>query len=53
MFSNVVPQVVFEKLGQLLTALITLDELIENHPFLRDHWSSYKRMLKAAQGPML
>ena len=42
-------QVVLEKLGQLFTALITLDELVETHPFLRDHWSSYKRMLKAAQ----
>ncbi len=32
-----------------MTGLITLDELVENHPYLRDHWSSYKRMLKAAQ----
>ena len=41
-------QVVFEKLSQLLTGLVTLDELVENHPYLRDHWSSYKRMVKAA-----
>ena len=32
-----------------MTALITLDELVETNPYLRDHWSSYKRMMKAAQ----
>ncbi len=41
-------KVIFEKLSQLLAGLITLDELVENHPYLRDHWSSYKRMVKAA-----
>ena len=38
----------FEKLSQLLTGLVTLDELVETHPYLRDHWSSYRRMVKAA-----
>ncbi|XP_071139375.1 WASH complex subunit 4-like isoform X2 [Mytilus edulis] len=40
-------QVVYEHLGDLLTVLITLDEIINNHGTLTDHWTLYKRMLKS------
>ncbi|KAJ8302048.1 hypothetical protein KUTeg_021035 [Tegillarca granosa] len=39
---------VFEHLGDLLGVLITLDEMIDNHSTLREHWTLYKRMLKSA-----
>ena len=35
--------VIFEHLGDLLSVLITLDHIIENHPTLKDHWVLYKR----------
>lgn len=38
--------IVFIHLGELLTALITLDEIINNSFVLQDHWKKYKRMLK-------
>uniref|UniRef100_A0A8C5MSK7 WASH complex subunit 4 n=1 Tax=Leptobrachium leishanense TaxID=445787 RepID=A0A8C5MSK7_9ANUR len=37
----------YEHLGELLTVLITLDEIIENHATLKDHWTMYKRLLKS------
>ena len=36
---------VFEHLGDVLGVLITLDELIENHGTLVDHWTLYKRYI--------
>ncbi|XP_057296069.1 WASH complex subunit 4-like isoform X2 [Hydractinia symbiolongicarpus] len=36
----------FEHTGDLLTTLITLDEIINNSFTLQDHWKKYKRMLK-------
>ncbi|CAH1784090.1 unnamed protein product, partial [Owenia fusiformis] len=42
-------QTVYEHLGDLLTCLITLDEIIENHATLKDHWTLYKRMLKSVR----
>lgn len=33
----------YEHLGELLTVLITLDEIIDNHATLKDHWTMYKR----------
>lgn len=36
-------QAMYEHLGELLTVLITLDEIIDNHATLRDHWTMYKR----------
>ncbi|CAE1304616.1 MRT43 [Acanthosepion pharaonis] len=42
-------QVVFGHLGDLLTVLITLDKIIENHAVLKDHWTLYKRMLKSVR----
>ena len=36
-------QVVFEHLGDLLGVLITLDEVIQSHTSLLDHWTLYKR----------
>ncbi len=36
-------QCVFEHLGDLLTVLITLDEIIETQASLKDHWTLYKR----------
>ena len=35
--------IVFDHLAQLLTVLITLDHIIENHATLKDHWTLYKR----------
>ncbi|KAF4081421.1 hypothetical protein AMELA_G00160980 [Ameiurus melas] len=40
-------QTVYEHLGELLVVLITLDEIMENHGTLRDHWKMYKRLLKS------
>ncbi|KAL6474366.1 hypothetical protein MHYP_G00179270 [Metynnis hypsauchen] len=40
-------QTVYEHLGELLVVLITLDEIMENHATLRDHWKMYKRLLKS------
>lgn len=37
-------QIVFEHLGDLLTILITLDEIINNQSTLKDHWILYKRL---------
>ncbi|XP_053318537.1 WASH complex subunit 4 isoform X2 [Spea bombifrons] len=37
----------YEHLGELLTVLLTLDEIIENHSVLKDHWTMYKRLLKS------
>ena len=36
-------QVVYEHLGDLLAVLITLDEIINNHGSLTEHWTLYKR----------
>lgn len=36
-------QAMYEHLGELLTVLITLDEIIDNHATLKDHWTMYKR----------
>ncbi|XP_069101114.1 WASH complex subunit 4-like isoform X2 [Argopecten irradians] len=38
---------VFEELGEVLGVLITLDEIVDNHASLKDHWTLYKRMLKS------
>ncbi|KAG5273076.1 hypothetical protein AALO_G00147380 [Alosa alosa] len=40
-------QTVYEHLGELLVILITLDEIMENHTTLKDHWKMYKRLLKS------
>ncbi|OXB69309.1 hypothetical protein ASZ78_015709 [Callipepla squamata] len=40
-------QAMYEHLGELLTVLITLDEIIDNHATLKDHWTMYKRLLKS------
>ncbi|KYO36435.1 WASH complex subunit 4 [Alligator mississippiensis] len=40
-------QTLYEHLGELLTVLITLDEIIDNHATLKDHWTMYKRLLKS------
>uniref|UniRef100_A0A8C1TFK4 WASH complex subunit 4 n=1 Tax=Cyprinus carpio TaxID=7962 RepID=A0A8C1TFK4_CYPCA len=40
-------QTVYEHLGELLVVLITLDEIMENHATLKDHWRMYKRLLKS------
>nr|XP_055047573.1 WASH complex subunit 4 [Misgurnus anguillicaudatus] len=40
-------QTVYEHLGELLVILITLDEIMENHATLKDHWKMYKRLLKS------
>lgn len=38
-----IKQAMYEHLGELLTVLITLDEIIDNHATLKDHWTMYKR----------
>ncbi|XP_071961621.1 WASH complex subunit 4-like isoform X2 [Antedon mediterranea] len=38
---------VFEHLGQLLSVLITMDEIVSNQHTLKEHWTLYKRMLKS------
>ncbi|KAM3833616.1 WASH complex subunit 4 isoform 2-T2 [Vipera latastei] len=40
-------QTMYEHLGELLTVLLTLDEIINNHATLKDHWTTYKRLLKS------
>ncbi|XP_051918259.1 WASH complex subunit 4 [Hippocampus zosterae] len=45
--SSVHFQIVYEHLGDLLVVLLTLDEIIENHGTLKDHWKMYKRLLKS------
>ncbi|RMC03042.1 hypothetical protein DUI87_20235 [Hirundo rustica rustica] len=40
-------EAMYEHLGELLTILITLDEIIDNHATLKDHWTMYKRLLKS------
>ncbi|XP_067860697.1 WASH complex subunit 4 [Heptranchias perlo] len=40
-------QTVYEHLGELLAVLLILDEIIENHVTLKDHWIMYKRLLKS------
>ncbi|XP_043822433.1 WASH complex subunit 4 isoform X2 [Dromiciops gliroides] len=40
-------QTMYEHLGELLTVLLTLDEIVENHATLKDHWTMYKRLLKS------
>uniref|UniRef100_A0A671TVV7 WASH complex subunit 4 n=1 Tax=Sparus aurata TaxID=8175 RepID=A0A671TVV7_SPAAU len=37
----------YEHLGELLVVLLTLDEIMENHGTLKDHWKMYKRLLKS------
>lgn len=36
-------QTVFEHLADVLGVLITMDELIQGHTTLLDHWTLYKR----------
>ena len=36
-------QTVYEHLGELLVVVLTLDEIMENHTTLKDHWKMYKR----------
>lgn len=40
---------VYEHLAELLTCLITLDEIIANQAMLKDHWTIYKRLIKAVR----
>ncbi|KAG8138232.1 hypothetical protein E2320_004147 [Naja naja] len=40
-------QTMYEHLGELLTVLLTLDEIVNNHATLKDHWTMYKRLLKS------
>ncbi|XP_065380809.1 WASH complex subunit 4 isoform X3 [Macaca fascicularis] len=40
-------QTMYEHLGELLTVLLTVDEIIDNHITLKDHWTMYKRLLKS------
>nr|XP_033806701.1 LOW QUALITY PROTEIN: WASH complex subunit 4 [Geotrypetes seraphini] len=40
-------QTMYEHLGELLTVLLTLDEIINNHATMKDHWTMYKRLLKS------
>ncbi|XP_062989484.1 WASH complex subunit 4 isoform X2 [Elgaria multicarinata webbii] len=40
-------QAMYEHLGELLTVLLTLDEIIDNHVTLKGHWTTYKRLLKS------
>ncbi|KPP68340.1 hypothetical protein Z043_112994, partial [Scleropages formosus] len=40
-------QTVYEHLGELLVVLMTLDEIMENHGTLKEHWKMYKRLLKS------
>ena len=36
-------QTIYEHLGGVLRVLITLDEIVENHNLMREHWTLYKR----------
>ncbi|CAB3987009.1 WASH complex subunit 4-like, partial [Paramuricea clavata] len=40
---------VFEHLGELLTVLITLDEIMNECSGIHENWKRYKRMLKSVQ----
>ncbi|XP_076340851.1 strumpellin and WASH-interacting protein isoform X2 [Tachypleus tridentatus] len=40
-------QKVYEHLGELLTTLITLDEIVQSQATFREHWTLYKRMIKS------
>ncbi|KAJ0069384.1 hypothetical protein NL108_004201, partial [Boleophthalmus pectinirostris] len=40
-------QILYEHLGELLVVLLTLDEIMENHGTLKEHWKMYKRLLKS------
>ncbi|XP_023222014.1 WASH complex subunit 4-like [Centruroides sculpturatus] len=40
-------QTVYKHLGELLTTLITLDEIIDIQVTLREHWTLYKRMISS------
>ncbi|KAL6084193.1 hypothetical protein STEG23_012492, partial [Scotinomys teguina] len=40
-------ETVYEHLGELLTVLLTLDEIVDNHVTLTDPWTMYKRLLKS------
>ncbi|XP_075894005.1 WASH complex subunit 4 [Nelusetta ayraudi] len=40
-------QTVYEHLGELLVVLLTIDEIMENHGTLKEHWKMYKRLLKS------
>nr|XP_006633158.1 PREDICTED: WASH complex subunit 7 [Lepisosteus oculatus] len=40
-------QTVYEHLGELLVVLLTLDEIVEHHATLKEHWKMYKRLLKS------
>ncbi|XP_067685139.1 WASH complex subunit 4-like isoform X2 [Haliotis asinina] len=42
-------QVVFAHLADMLGVLITLDEIVDNHASLKDHWTLYKRMVKSVR----
>eukprot|EP00033_Pygsuia_biforma_P003806 GCRY01004171.1.p1 GENE.GCRY01004171.1~~GCRY01004171.1.p1 ORF type:complete len:1139 (-),score=210.05 GCRY01004171.1:215-3631(-) len=39
--------IIYEKLGQLLAVLLTLDTLIGSNMTLKEHWLQYRRMLKS------
>lgn len=43
----ILSQIVYEHLGELLVVLLTLDEIMENHGTLKEHWKMYKRSKRA------
>ncbi len=43
-------QSVYEHLGDLLTVLITLDEIVDNQASLKEHWTLYKRYSDLSRG---
>ena len=47
--SDVHQNVFMDKLSELLTMLITLDGIVFNQSSLKDHWSSYKRIINLAE----
>ncbi|GAB6032534.1 hypothetical protein CHUAL_011427 [Chamberlinius hualienensis] len=40
---------VYETIGELLTVLVTLDEIVASQSMLKDHWELYKRLIKAVR----
>lgn len=42
-FCVLYPQTVYEHLGELLVVLLTIDEIMEHHGTLKEHWKMYKR----------
>lgn len=40
---------IYERLGDLLSVLVTLDEVIASQTTLKDHWVLYKRVIKAVR----